>query len=463
MLSLWQASAFVVLLIACANIANLMLARAAERRREIAVRLALGASRARVVRELLTESVLLALIAVPPALGFAWICLYLMRISMPARILRFVPGFETLGPDLRLLGFTLALALLTACIFGILPALQAARSKVSDALKEGGRTATGRQLLRRAIVVAEMSIALPLLVAAGLGVLGTQPPPQRPAGLQPRRLADDEAGAARAHLSGRRRAAAVRRSRDRGGGGGAGRRSTPPSANSLPASGSNSSHRDRDRRPPGRRSAQPADGRQPARGVAPFRDHGDPDEAGTRDSPAADRDDSRAGRDRQRVDGGASTGRARIRSAGGSASASARAQPHRPMDHGRRRLGRHHPGLVQPAERPDDVPADRAGAGGVLRHRRAHGRRSDGRRRRDPPGAAAHRPGAAGLRDGGDAAGAARADDRPAVSLGDHDGVRHARAVPRGGRSLCGDRLPGRAAAARDRPAHRARRDARAT
>jgi putative ABC transport system permease protein len=185
MLSLWQASAFVVLLIACANIANLMLARAAERRREIAVRLALGASRARVVRELLTESMLLSLIAVPPALGFAWICLYLMRISMPPRILRFVPGFETLGPDLQLLGFTLALALVTACIFGILPALQAARSKVSDALKEGGRTATGRQLLRRAIVVAEMSIALPLLVAAGLGVLGTNRLLHGPQGYNP--------------------------------------------------------------------------------------------------------------------------------------------------------------------------------------------------------------------------------------------------------------------------------------
>jgi putative ABC transport system permease protein len=111
--------------------------------------------------------------AVPPALGFAWLCLHFIRISMPARILKFVPGFETLGPDLRLLAFTIGLALLTACIFGVLPALQAARSRVSESLKEGGRTATGRQLLRRAIVVAEMAIALPLLVAAGLGVLGT--------------------------------------------------------------------------------------------------------------------------------------------------------------------------------------------------------------------------------------------------------------------------------------------------
>jgi putative ABC transport system permease protein len=173
LLSLWQASAFVVLLIACANIANLMLARAAERRREIAVRVALGASRLRVVRELLTESTLLSLLAVPAALGFAWICLHLMKISMPARILRFVPGFETLGPDLRLLSFTLALALLTAVIFGLLPAIQAARARVSDALKEGGRSATGRQLLRRSIVVVQMSIALPLLVAAALGVTGT--------------------------------------------------------------------------------------------------------------------------------------------------------------------------------------------------------------------------------------------------------------------------------------------------
>ncbi|HYT74069.1 MAG TPA: FtsX-like permease family protein, partial [Vicinamibacterales bacterium] len=174
MLSLWQASAFIVLLIACANIANLLLARAVERRRETAVRIALGAGRGRIVNELLTESVLLALIAVPPALGFAWLSLYAIRVSMPANIMRFVPGFELLGPDLRLVGFTIALALLTGCAFGLLPALQAARSSVSETLKEGGRTMTGRQLLRRGLVVGEIAVALPLLVAAGLGVLGAR-------------------------------------------------------------------------------------------------------------------------------------------------------------------------------------------------------------------------------------------------------------------------------------------------
>ena len=172
-LSMWQASAFIVLLIACANIANLLLARSAERRRDVALRLALGASRARIVRELLIESIVLALVSVPPALGVAWGGLYLMRIAMPANIIRFVPGWDTLGPDLRLLGFTLGLGVVTAVIFGMLPALQASRARVSDALKEGGRSSTGRQFLRRAIVVAEIAIALPLLVAAGLGVIGT--------------------------------------------------------------------------------------------------------------------------------------------------------------------------------------------------------------------------------------------------------------------------------------------------
>ena len=172
--ALWQASALVVLLIACANVVNLLLARAADRRRETAVRLALGASRARIVREMLTESMLLALVAVPPALGFASIGLHAIRASFPPSVLRFVPGMESIGVDPRLVAFTAALALVTACLFGVLPALQAATSGVATTLKEGGRTATGRQWLRRAIVVAEVAITLPLLVAAGLGVLGAR-------------------------------------------------------------------------------------------------------------------------------------------------------------------------------------------------------------------------------------------------------------------------------------------------
>ena len=201
---------------------------------------------------------------------------------MPANILRFVPGFESLGLDLRLVGFTLGLAVLTACIFGILPALQAARSSVADALKEGGRSATGRQLLRRAIVVAEMSIALPLLVAAGMGVLGTQPLPQRAAGLRSRRPPGDAAGAAGAGLSGRAaqrqfadararcRFAPCRASRSR------------PISNVLPAANGNSTAIGRGRRPPDRRSARPAVGRQPAGHARLFRHDADPDPARTR-------------------------------------------------------------------------------------------------------------------------------------------------------------------------------------
>jgi putative ABC transport system permease protein len=185
LLSLWQASAFIVLLIACANIANLLLARSSERRRETGVRIALGASRGRIARESLIESALLALLAVPAALAFAWLSLYAIRVSMPANILRFVPGFESLGPDLRLVGFTLGIAFITACIFGLLPALQSMRSSVTDTLKEGGRTSSGRQTVRRAIVVLEIAIALPLLVAAGLGVLGTRQFLDGPQGYDP--------------------------------------------------------------------------------------------------------------------------------------------------------------------------------------------------------------------------------------------------------------------------------------
>jgi putative ABC transport system permease protein len=174
-LGLMQASAAFVLLIACANIANLLLARGAERQRDLAVRLAIGASRARVVRELLIESAALAMAAIPAALALAWVALRLMRVSMPAQVLRFIDGWDSLDVDLRLVAFTVALALATVVLFGILPAVQASRHRLAEALKEGGRSATAghsKQRLRRALVIGEVALALPLLVASGLGVIG---------------------------------------------------------------------------------------------------------------------------------------------------------------------------------------------------------------------------------------------------------------------------------------------------
>ena len=171
-LMLWQAAALFVLLIACANIANLLLARGSERGREIAVRLALGSSRGRVVRESLVESVLLALVAVPLSLAVSWVFLTVIRSAMPARVMRFVAGWNNMRVDAPLVATTVALAVLAAAAFGLLPALHISRSSVSEALKTDGRggAGPGRQRLRRALVVAEIALVLPLLVAAILSV-----------------------------------------------------------------------------------------------------------------------------------------------------------------------------------------------------------------------------------------------------------------------------------------------------
>ena len=174
-LALWQAAALFVLIIGCTNVTNLLLARGAERQRDIAVRLAMGADRRRVVRELLIESGMLALAAIPLTLLFAWIGLDALKGSMPANIARFVPGWMSMQVDLRVLGVTTLMALAAAVLFGILPALQCTRLRLADTLKEGARGATGgraRQRVRRALVVAEITLALPLLVASAMGAIG---------------------------------------------------------------------------------------------------------------------------------------------------------------------------------------------------------------------------------------------------------------------------------------------------
>ena len=171
-LALWQAAGLFVLLIACANIANLLLARGAEREREIAIRLALGSSRGRVVRESFVESALLVGLSIAPALAVASASLRVMHALMPARIVRFIAGWDRLGLSGWTIAATLACAAAAVVVFGVLPAFQLARAGVSEALKSDGRTGAGpgRQRVRRALVIAEIALALPLLVAAMLSI-----------------------------------------------------------------------------------------------------------------------------------------------------------------------------------------------------------------------------------------------------------------------------------------------------
>jgi putative ABC transport system permease protein len=156
-----------VLLIACVNVANLLLARAAGRRREIAVRAALGASKARLAAQTLTESVLLALVGGVAGLLIAFWGIQLLKGLAPTDVP--VVGLDRMTVDLRMLAFTAGLSIATGLLFGVLPAWHLASQDVNEALKIGTRTSGGvRRRLRMALVVSEIALASLLLAGAGL-------------------------------------------------------------------------------------------------------------------------------------------------------------------------------------------------------------------------------------------------------------------------------------------------------
>ncbi len=179
-----------VLLIACANVANLLLLRAAARRQEISIRLALGATRWRLVRQLVSESLLLTLVGGVLGLALAAWGVKLLLAAIPAAQLDSMPYLQGLTLNARVFAFTGALSLLTGVVFGLAPAWQSVRPDLQAVLKDSNRPAagTGRQRFRSLLVISEMALALVLLVGAGLLIKSTLRLLEVKLGFEPARL-----------------------------------------------------------------------------------------------------------------------------------------------------------------------------------------------------------------------------------------------------------------------------------
>jgi putative ABC transport system permease protein len=171
--SIMLAAVGFLLLIACANVANLLLVRGASRQKEIAIRLAMGASRWRLIRQLLTESLMLSLAG--GALGLlvsVWGIEGLAR-AIPDDFSKFIPGWHNLAMNRTAFVFTLIVSLITGLLFGLLPAFQSTKTNFNEALKEGGKGSSGKashNRARNALVIAEVALSLVLLIGAGLMV-----------------------------------------------------------------------------------------------------------------------------------------------------------------------------------------------------------------------------------------------------------------------------------------------------
>ena len=174
-IAMWQAAALLLLLIACANIANLLMARGAERTGEYSLRLALGASRTRLFAQTLLEGLLLSALAVALSMPLIAAGLGVSRASIPASVMRFIPGWSFIRVDFELFLATAVLGSTAMIAFSLLPAFQAIRAQVAETLRQSGRTATAsrqRQFLRSALAATQVALALALVFVSTLALSG---------------------------------------------------------------------------------------------------------------------------------------------------------------------------------------------------------------------------------------------------------------------------------------------------